>query len=93
MRLSTMTDALRETFGVPAGTEGLAVLEVDETSEAWTKGLRPGDVITEAGQRPVADIAGFEERVAEARDAGRRSLLLLIRRAGEPRFVALTVAD
>ncbi len=93
LRLSTLTDTLREQYGVPAGTDGLAILDVDETSEAWTKGLRPGDIITEAGQRPVSDIPGFEERVAEARDAGRRSLLLLIRRAGEPRFVAITVAD
>ena len=93
MTLSTLTEALRERLGVPAGVEGLAITEVDETSEAWTKGLRPGDVITEAGQRPVASIADFEARIEEAREAGRRSLLLLIRRTGEPRFVAITVAE
>jgi len=31
--------------------------------------------------------------VAEAREAGRKSLLLLVRRAGEPRFVALSLED
>ena len=30
-------------------------------------------------------------RIAEAKDAGRKSILLLIRREGDPRFVALSV--
>ena len=33
----------------------------------------------------------FDRVIQEARDAGRRSILLLVRRAGEPRFVALNV--
>ena len=33
----------------------------------------------------------LEDRVAEAKAAGRKSLLLLIRRGGDPRFVALSV--
>ena len=93
MTLSSLTETLRENLGVPAGVDGLAITAVDETSEAWTKGLRPGDVITEAGQRPVTTIAEFETRIEETVEAGRRSLLLLIRRGGEPRFVAITVAE
>jgi serine protease Do len=93
MTLSPLTDSLRDELGLAAGTEGLAVMAVDETSEAWAKGIRPRDLITEAGQRPVTSIADFEERLQEARDAGRRTLLLLIRRAGDPRFVAIGVGD
>jgi len=48
-------------------------------------------VITEAGQQKVAQPGDLEDRIEEARDAGRKSLLLLVRRAGEPRFVALSV--
>jgi serine protease Do len=91
MTLSVVTDQTREELGLQPGTSGLVVIEVDETSEAWTKGLRAGDVITEAGQQPIASIADFEARIEETRDAGRRSLLLLIRRGGEPRFVAINV--
>ena len=75
------------------GTEGLVVTGVDDTSEAWEKGLREGDVITEAGQSPVAEIADLEDRIDEARDAGRTSLLLLVRRSGDPRFVALSIDE
>jgi serine protease Do len=48
-------------------------------------------MITEAGQAPVATIADFKNRIEEARRAGRKSLLVLIRRNGDPRFVALSV--
>ena len=76
-----------------ADAEGLAVTEVDEESEAYEKGLRAGDVITEAGQQKVRTIADLEDRVEAAREAGRKSLLLLVRRAGDPRFVALSLAE
>ncbi len=93
LSLSTLTDSLRSELGLPSDAQGLLVTDVDEASEAWTKGLRPGDLITEAGQRPVTSLDDFDERIAEARDAGRRSLLLLVRREGEPRFVAIGIAD
>jgi serine protease Do len=64
---------------------------VDPTSEAYEKGLRAGDLIAEAGQEAVTTPAELETRIEETREAGRRSLLLLVRRAGEPRFLALSV--
>nr|WP_321510624.1 Do family serine endopeptidase [uncultured Celeribacter sp.] len=93
LTLQPLDDALREQLGVTAGTDGLAVVDVDETSEAYTKGLRAGDVVTEAGQQKVATVADLEARIGEAREAGRKTVLLLVRRAGEPRFVALSVDD
>ncbi|WP_434286409.1 Do family serine endopeptidase [Celeribacter sp. SCSIO 80788] len=93
MTLQPLDDTLREELGVSAGTDGLAVVEVDETSEAYTKGLRAGDVITEAGQQKVTSLTDLEARVDEAKEAGRKTVLLLVRRAGEPRFVALGVGE
>ncbi len=48
-------------------------------------------MITEAGQQKVETVKDLEDRIAEARDAGRKSILLLVRRDGEPRFVALSL--
>jgi serine protease Do len=93
LTLTPLTEDMREEFGADETTNGLAVTEVDEMSEAFEKGLRKGDVITEAGQQSVATIADLEDRIAEAQDAGRKSLLLLIRRAGDPRFVAIGIED
>ena len=93
LTLSTLTDELREQLGAAEDQEGLAVVEVDETTEAYEKGLRAGDIITEAGQQKVNSIAEFETRLEEVEEAGRKSLLLLVRRAGDPRFVALSLAE
>ncbi|MBK5933885.1 serine protease [Rhodovulum imhoffii] len=91
MTLRPLDDALRDQLDLPGGSEGLAILDIDEMGEAYEKGLRAGDVITEAGQQKVSTVTELEARVEDARQAGRKSLLLLIRRNGEPRFVALSV--
>ena len=91
LTVAEMTDELREELGLAGNAEGLVVADVSEDSEAYEKGLRAGDVITEAGQEKVASVADLEERIEAAKDGGRKSLLLLVRRAGDPRFVALTL--
>lgn len=88
MTLSEIGPDMEETLGVEAGS-GLVIVEVEAESEAETKGLLAGDVITEAGQQKITGIADFEARVEEAQEAGRKSLLLLVRRDGAPRFVAI----
>ncbi|WP_323767880.1 Do family serine endopeptidase [Marinovum sp.] len=89
LTIAPMNDELREQLELPSSAEGLVVSDVDEMSEAYEKGLRAGDVITEAGQQKVTEIAALEEQIEAAREAGRKSLLLLVRRAGDPRFVAI----
>ena len=93
LTLSPLTSDLRAEMNLPDSAKGLAVTAVDETSEAFEKGLRAGDVITEAGQSQVLSVGDLEDRIAEARDAGRKSMLLLVSRGGDPRFVALSVED
>ncbi len=88
LTLSEITPELAEAMGITADA-GLVIVEVEADSEAEEKGLLSGDLITEAGQQKIANIADFEARVEEAQEAGRKSLLLLVRRDGAPRFVAL----
>ena len=91
LTIAPLSDSQREELGLDADAKGLLVTNVDESSEAFEKGLRAGDLITEAGQQAVTSIADLEARMDEAREAGRKSLLLLVRRGGEPRFVALSL--
>ncbi|WP_107844624.1 Do family serine endopeptidase [Litoreibacter ponti] len=91
--VAVLNDELRTQLGLDEGLEGLVVKEVAEDSDAYEKGLRAGDLIVEAGQRKVDAISDLEERIEEARDAGRKSFLMLIRREGDPRFVALSLDD
>jgi serine protease Do len=93
LTLSQQTPELLEQFGIEGGFEGLIVTEVDPNSDAATKGLQPGDIITEAGQQPIVTTEDFEAAVQAAEEGGRKSLLLLVRSQGQPRFVALSVED
>jgi len=82
---------LRDQLGLGAEARGVVVMDVDQTSQAYEKGLRAGDLIVEAGQQPVASARDLAARIDAARAAGRKSILLLVRRNGDPRFVALGV--
>ena len=91
--LAPLDDDMRSRLGLDASAEGLIVMAVDPASEAFTKGLVEGDLITEAGQQKVVRLQDLEDRIKEAKDAGRKSILLLVRRGGDPRFVALSIED
>ncbi len=91
MTLTPLTDDLREALGARNVTDGLVIEAVDPASDAAGKGLQAGDIITEVGQQPISDVDGFLARIDTAREAGQQSILLLIRRDGNPRFVALGV--
>ncbi|MEL6646691.1 MAG: Do family serine endopeptidase [Pseudomonadota bacterium] len=91
LTLTPVTDELREQLELADDAEGLVVTDVDTLAEAYEKGMRAGDVITEAGQQKLRAVSDLEDRISEAKEAGRKSLLLLVRRAGDPRFVALSL--
>lgn len=92
LTLSAVTPEIAERFQIKA-TEGLVVLDVAAGSDAANKGLLAGDLITEAGQQAVTSLEDLEARITEAKEAGRKSILLLLRRAGDPRFLALSITD
>ena len=91
MTLRRPTDEDRATLALGDDATGLVIVAVDETSEAFAKGLRAGDLLAEAGQQVLRAPDDLGARIDEARTAGRKSILLLIRRAGDPRFVALGI--
>ena len=93
MSLTPLTPEMAQELGVSRDTKGVAITDVDPEGAAADKGLAPGDVITDVNQQKVTTIKELQDRVAEARDAGRKSVLMLIRRGGEPLFVALTLAE
>jgi len=89
MQLSEITPDMRSDMNLSDEVTGVLLLSVEADSLAAASGLAAGDVITDAAQNPVEEIADLVEQVENATDAGRESLLLLMRRDGEPRFVVL----
>ncbi len=90
LTLSEITPELADQFSLTSD-EGLVIIAIAPDSDAASKGLIEGDVITEAGQRAVATVADLEAQITAATEAGRRSILMLVRRGGDPRFVALSL--
>ncbi len=89
MTAQRLSSSLRQKHKVKEGRNGLVITFVKPGSPADTNGLIVGEVITEIGQKPVLTPTFFEEQVKAARNAGRKSILLMVWREGSPRFVAL----
>lgn len=92
LTLSEITPELTDQYSLTVDS-GLVITAINPDSEAASKGLLEGDVITEAGQEAVVTVADLEARIEAATEAGRKSLLLLVRRGGDPRFVALVLEE
>ena len=89
MNLSALTPDTRSEFQLGDETKGVLVIGVDGDSAAAERGIRPGDVIVEVNQEPVTSPQEVTEKVKGVQDAGRKSVLLLVERSGDLRFVAV----
>ena len=92
MSLGPLDAAARSRLSLPAGVSGALVENVDQNSDAGTKGLRRGDVITRANDRAVSGPADLAEVVEAAKKAGRTSVLVGVYRAGRTSFLPLKVS-
>ena len=91
MAVGTLNDELREKYKIAKDVDGIVVLSVDADTNAAEKGMQEGDVITDAGQKAVRSVDDFQVQIDATAEAGRQSLLVLVRRDGQPRFVVLNV--
>ncbi|MDB5409858.1 MAG: serine protease [Rhodospirillales bacterium] len=91
LSLSGVTPELKQKFSLADDVDGVVVVDVAGDTPAAEKGVRPGDIIAEVAQQEVKTPDQVTARIAEARKAGRKSILLLIDRAGDLRFIALRI--
>ncbi len=89
LALAKLNPDLRDKFDIDASIEGVVVTEVVPDSPAAQKGMRAGDVIVEVAQEQVRDPKDVAEKVKKAKAAGRKSVLMLVDRQGDLRFVAI----
>jgi serine protease Do len=67
------------------------VTDVSTTGTAADRGLKPGDVIVEVQQQSILMPADLQKQLTEARDQGRKSVLLLVQGKDGMRWVPLPV--
>lgn len=94
MTVSSLNDELRQKYKIDDSVKGAVVTEVASGSAAADKQIEPGDVVTEAGEKPVTGASDIGTAVEEASKAGKNSVLLLVAKTGkqaEMRFIALKI--
>jgi serine protease Do len=75
--------------GTGANKDAVVVSDVDNASDAAQKGIKSGDVILEVGGAAVKSPEDVSNAVKQAAKLGRKAVLMRIKSAGEPRFVAV----
>jgi serine protease Do len=86
MSVQDLTPDLAKTLGIKEKS-GVLVVNVEPSSPAADKGLRRGDLILEVNRKPVRTVAEFAKALAAGKK--QNSLLLLMKRNGHTRYVAI----
>jgi serine protease Do len=92
LTVSSITDELKTRFQLAQDAHGVVIVEIADGGPAG-QDLRPGDLIVEVGQEEVNSPPEVAAKVNQARQDEKKSVLLLIDRQGDLRFVALRLAD
>jgi serine protease Do len=71
--------------------EGVAVSQVDPNSNAADQGLKRGDIIIEVQSKAVSTPDDVARTIREARDKGRKNVLVRLRSRDQERFLALPI--
>ena len=92
--LAAITPETRERFNLADDATGVIVVDVKPGSPASEKQIRPGDIIRKVGseQSDVTEPSQVEAAVKSARQAERKTLLVLVERESNQHFIALSVA-
>lgn len=93
LSVSELNEKARMNYSIPREISGVIISDILDGSEAMEKGLQEGDVIVELNQQAVDSPEGLVEVVGNALEAGRKSVLLLVNRGGNVRFVAMKLQD
>ena len=89
-----LTPSIIRQLGVAADTRGIVITAVDGSTDAGAKGLRRGDVIISANNRPVASQAELDAQVKAVAAQGRTAVLLqVLRRGQQPIFLPVRLRD
>jgi serine protease Do len=91
LSLARITPQLRDRYRLGATANGVLVIAVADDAPAAEQGVAAGDIVAMVGRDTVATPEEVVEKIAAARQAQRRSILLRLERKGAGRYVAVPV--
>ncbi len=89
LSVRTLNRELRERYGLPEDAAGALVAAVDAGSVAAQRRLREGDLITRFDKRQINSADEMKAALKAARKAKQKSVLLLVKRDAQSRFVVI----
>ena len=93
LSLAPLTPELGRSANLPPAARGVIITTVDPNSDAAEQGLQRGDLIVSVNNQPVTSPGQVVASVDAAKKAGRRSVLLLVKRGASPEtFVGVNIA-
>ena len=87
--VTTVNERVRKRYGLQEDAVGLLVLNVDDDSDADSKGIHQGDVIDEIQQMPIQNADDAKKAIAKAKQDKRKSILLRVISGKKVGFVGI----
>jgi serine protease Do len=91
LTLAPIDPVARQTYKIDSDVKGLLIAGVKGDSDAGEKGLAKGDVLANINGAPVNTIADINGLIANAKKAGRASVLVKVIRQNRAVFVPLKI--
>ena len=89
MELKKVTGSIKDKYGIE-DDDVLVVTGIDKDGEAYSEGIREGDIIKNVGTKRVKSVKEFNRLIEKASKKG-KVLLLVKKPNGGSRFFTLTI--
>jgi serine protease Do len=87
LQLKEITDSLQKKYNLE-DSNALVVTKIDKDGEAYSKGIREGDIVKRVGTEKVETVKAFKRLIDKSREKG--TLLLLVKKPnGGSKFYTL----
>ncbi len=93
LTVEDLTSRSRRELNLEEDVDGVVVTHVAQVSDAWERGLRRGDIITEVNRTPITSIEKYRDIVNQVKPGDILALYVRTPGLSAGRFVTLRVAE
>lgn len=91
MSFTELTNEIRKRYELSDDDDGVVIVGIKDNSAAAQRGIKPGDIIQKVDQVDINKSEEILNLIDEARNKKKSSILLLIKRGSNVRFIALPI--
>ena len=91
MSFTDLNDEIRKRFDLSEDTIGVVVIGINDDSPAAARGILAGDIIQKVDQVDIQNSTQILKLIEEAKNKNKSSILFLIKRGSNVRFIAIPV--